>query len=535
MKTILLVLFTAISVVTFSSDIKWSEIIKTGKRAPMPSVVGQDGKTIYLVRYESRSKMILSTYRTTNLGSTKSVPLVLKFKDKKLDYLGGYMINNQPVLATSFYNKKTKMLYYFAHKVSENLSVSKPILLGSVPLFGGYSNMRLVSGRGAAVTNNFFHVSENTENAFCLFNQGDKTNPSKKYKSILLDKNIDKIADIDITLPFLPENFVTLNQTLGNDGRFYILGYNIIEGKSKGILRSKTIYRDDLWLYAIDTETGELEQVKVETERDIEEIGFKVSSKGTIFVSALTSAEEGGVNGSMCIVYDNELVELNRTITPFESEFVKTTYSDKQLKKQAKKEKKANAKGKAVPKAKFYDYDMRHIIESENGSFTVFAEQWYVRVSTTTTSNGNGGTTTTTTYHYYYNDIIAINYDRDGRYQWKNVIEKRQYSTNDGGFFSSFFPVVDGNEIGLIFNTKEIENLDVEELNRGEKKAASRKTVCMNVTLISDGSVEKEELFSFDAAEKLSIAPRYSSQTSTGDVVIFAKSRKGSKIGVISL
>lgn len=537
MKIILLLVLTSLCTVSFSATVKWSEIIKTGKRSPSPSVIGQDESQIYIVRYSSRTKLALSAYQTRNLVVKKTVPLKITYNGKKLYYGGGFMMKNQALITSSFYNKKDKVVYYFVHTVSKNLAIGKPVLIGSVPKSGGGISFSFSSIENISTVYNsaFLTISGDQKNAFAMFNDGSKENPSTNYKSTLLNNNLESIATSNTKMPYLPENFITVKEELGNDGRFYMLGYNIVEGEREGLFSKSREYRDKIWLYAIDTETGELEQAEVKIEQDLQQISLKVSDKGTIFVTGLTEGEGGGVNGSMCVVYDNELLELNRSFAPFEPNFVKTTYSEKQLKKQSKKERKASAKGKKVPTAKFYDYDIRHIVESEDGSVTVFAEQWYVIVTTRTTTDANGNTTTYTVNHYYYNDIIAINYDRDGQYQWKNVIEKRQYSRNDGGFYSSFFPIVDGNDIGLIFNTKEIENLDTDNLSIGEKRKAKRKTVCMNVTVGNDGSISKEELFSFDEDENLAIAPRYSSQTSSGDVVIFAKSRKGSKLGLIQL
>ena len=79
------------------------------------------------------------------------------------------------------------------------------------------------------------------------------------------------------------------------------------------------------------------------------------------------------------------------------------------------------------------------------------AEQFYIRVVTTTTTSANGGTTTTTTY-YYYNDIIALNFDENGELVWKTVIDKYQMSVNDGGYYSSFFTILQGNDINIIYN-----------------------------------------------------------------------------------
>lgn len=532
-KTLLLIAILTTSI-SFGSTIKWSNPIESGKRAPAPIVIGQNNEHIFIIRYASIKKMFIDRYLTKNLTSKKSQIFISQYKDKKLKLEAAQMLNGQPVILTSFYNKKKKLIYFFLLKISPNLITSKPILLGSIPVNKKKVFSTITEG---GIREFELNISDDGTSAFSIFPQGTMENPSKLNKGILLNSKFEKQAETTIKLPFLPNDFKILKRQLSNDGLYYILGFNTIKGKSTGIIKTTRIYRDEIYLYAIDTENGDLYKTVIDINEDIEQMTMQVLKNGNIGIACLTSTEGKGVNGSLFIIYDNGLNELNRTTTPFEDDFITPTYSKKQKKELNKKKNKAKSKGKKVPIAIFYDYFLDHIIETKDGNLTILAEQYYVVVETRTSTNpSTGATTTTRVYHYYYNDIIAINYDRDGIFNWKNAIKKRQHSVNDGGFYSSYLPIKIDDEVGLIFNSTELENAeDDDDLSRIEKKKAAKRTICMSYTLHSDGEVSSEELFAFDEKEKLKIAPKYSSQSENGDIVIFAKSRKGRKIGIVTL
>jgi len=71
---------------------------------------------------------------------------------------------------------------------------------------------------------------------------------------------------------------------------------------------------------------------------------------------------------------------------------------------------------------------------------------------TTTSTDANGGTRTTTVYYYYYNDIIVININPGGETEWTKKIAKRQPSSNDGGFFSSYSLSIVKDKMYFVFN-----------------------------------------------------------------------------------
>jgi hypothetical protein len=53
---------------------------------------------------------------------------------------------------------------------------------------------------------------------------------------------------------------------------------------------------------------------------------------------------------------------------------------------------------------------------------------------------------------YYYNDIFAIALNPDGKYHWKTVLHKKQYSQDDDATFSSFFMLKMVDKLHFLFN-----------------------------------------------------------------------------------
>ena len=526
MKYTLLLLLAFTCTMSFAYNIEWSESIKVKKRAKAPEVIGQDGEHIYLVRFRGANKLIIDRYKAGNLKSILSKEIDLSYKDKSIQYIKGYTINNQQIITSFFYNKKTKETYFFYQILSKNLSVSKPHLIGSTlrekNKFDLYNNFLTSSNELELI------ADEKNENLFGFLPPGDKDVNERTFSGVLIDNLEETPKKVKTTIEYLITEFHIIKEELGNDGRFYIMGYKKIEQQTGKIFKSSTTFRGNIEFYAIDIETGEFEQETFKFNNEIQQLSFKVASNGTIFISGLTSTEEKGVNGTVSILLDNNLNELNRSIDKFPESFVTTSFSEKQLKKLDRQQTKASKKGLKEPDAIMYNYDIKYILQNANGSFTMLAEQYYIEVITTTTTNANGGMSTTTKYIYHYDDIIAVNFSKEGDFIWRKLIAKTQESSGDYGFYSSFLPIKNGENLGIIYNVK---GSDIENKAKSERN----KTFCMNITITPEGDVSEGILFENEEKEKMKIAPKFCSQLSDEKVIIFAKSTRGSQIGIITL
>jgi hypothetical protein len=145
-------------------------------------------------------------------------------------------------------------------------------------------------------------------------------------------------------------------------------------------------------------------------------------------------SDEGkfSIKGSYFLRIDPETKEIvKKSLKVFDLDFITEYMSERQ---EEKTQKKAD-KGKNV---EMYEYDLDNLLVRDDGGVVLIAEQYYIRISHHTATTSSGATTTRTVYHYYYNDILVINIDPEGNIDWSLKIPKRQYSTNDGGYFLSY-------------------------------------------------------------------------------------------------
>lgn len=86
-------------------------------------------------------------------------------------------------------------------------------------------------------------------------------------------------------------------------------------------------------------------------------------------------------------------------------------------------------------------YDLNEIYTRPDGGAILVAEQFYIQQD-----KQNGQTA------YYYNDIIVTSINPDNTIAWSVHVPKRQVTHNDGGYYSSFVPIVKGDIVYLLYN-----------------------------------------------------------------------------------
>jgi len=523
MKRIILLFIASVFVLTstaqvsskFARKIKWKEIEKT-KRQPDPTLVGNTDRDLFFIK-EKKGKSTIEKYSVSSLLMKSSSLLELEFKKKKLRFINSFMIGKNPIILTSFYNKKTRTNYLFYHVVNpKNLTMSKPKVLASrvfkktkkskksgqsIYDFGGISTNSSKDGSITFVS--FPDPSKEDINS-------DKVN--KSYIGKIFDEDFKEVNDFKFNFPF--DRFQIRETKVSNDGLAYLLVDELVVGKTSKNKRRESLLISGTYLFFIDVVSGESESIKLELEENLyfNQISLKPLKNGGVVISGLTEkSDQNGVSGSFSILFDKDLIEKNNSSELFEKDFITATWSDRAKKKISKKNKKRDRKGKKKISPQFYNYYVDHIVELSDGSITVLAEQYYVRVVTHSYTNSNGSTYTTTTYYYYYNDIIAINYDSDGVFSWKKRIKKHQVSTNDGGYYSSYFVVEHDDDIEIIYN---------------EGKVA------VKVQLGPEGSIKKDNIIEF-SERKMRLVPKQCGILRGEGIFLYAKGKTGSKIGVL--
>ncbi|MDA7802992.1 hypothetical protein N8987_00255 [Crocinitomix sp.] len=545
-KYLLLSAFAIINFVNFAQDlpefegeIKWSELFSVNRKVSAPEIIGHDGQNVYLMRYIKR-KRFLEKYNIKTLQLQKSVEIILEYKNKDLELSSYFMFGNTPLLNTTFYNRDTKTTHSFFQVVNTNsllISEPRPVGKNEVPEVKGVRNKIAMAQVGYETFSSSVLISDDRALAFIsepIYGEVDKDTKMptvKGFRGKIYDDKLNLVAENDYNLPY--DRFSVVQTKFSNSGLLYVAGYQT-SIEEQGLLKRDQVILGKLEILVLDLERGEIEILNVDvTNRKIREFSFLIDDKDAVIISGLISKKGGGVSGGFYTKYDANFKEVSSNVVDFEDDFVTQDWSDRQKKKLEKSNSKKRKKGEKESQPDFYKYQLRDLILKPNGSLTLLAEQYYVRVVTTTYTDSQGNMRTKTTYYYYYNDVIVMNFSPSGKLEWKTLIDKYQVSVNDGGYYSSFFTVLENNDINVIFNDRESNSVDKEGLTKQELKALKRSTVGVRVLVDEEGNQSREKLFEFEE-NGLKLVPKICDQADEESVFLYARSRHGDKLGAIN-
>ena len=159
-------------------------------------------------------------------------------------------------------------------------------------------------------------------------------------------------------------------------------------------------------------------------------------------------------------------------------------------------------------------------------------EQFYIRVVTSTYTDANGNTRTTTTYYYYYNDIIVMNIDASGNLVWVEKIAKKQETTNDGGFYSSYHVSLVKDKLYFIFNDN-TKNLVFKPGGTLYNFTKSKAAITVLVEMDIKGQQTREALFATVDVGILA-RPKVCSQVSDNEMVLFGQRKRTQRYGRVT-
>lgn len=115
------------------------------------------------------------------------------------------------------------------------------------------------------------------------------------------------------------------------------------------------------------------------------------------------------------------------------------------------------------------NYPIRKIILRNDGGAVVIAEAFY---TTDYSYYDYFSQSYTRRIDYHFNNIITLSINENGTIHWLNIIRKEQESTDDGGIFSSFCPMLSDKEFVLMYNSeisRESEVITARVTNKGDQ------------------------------------------------------------------
>ncbi len=364
-----------------------------------------------------------------------------------------------------------------------------------------------------------YSVSRDSSKFLVYYNMPYEKGENERFGFHILDGQLQSLWNKQVNLPYQEELFDVERFKVDNQGNVHLLG-QIYNEKRKEKRRGEVNYKYQILSYR--DKGNSLTEYPVELdELYLKDMQIAVRDNQDIVCAGFYSENaKSSIMGSYFLTVDGKTKAVKqKSYREFNADFI----TQNMKAGQARKTKKKIAKGK---NAELYNYDLDNIVLREDGGAILTAEQFYVVVTTTTT---NGVTITTT--HYCYNDIIVVNINPLGNIDWAQKIPKRQISTNDGGFFSSYAMSVVGDKLYFVFNDNP-KNLVSKPGKTYAVNFRKKSAIVAMVELDARGHQKKEALFMrYDS--KVLTRPKVCEQISDHEMVIFGQFKNSQKLGKI--
>jgi hypothetical protein len=240
----------------------------------------------------------------------------------------------------------------------------------------------------------------------------------------------------DIQLDVLDRYFRIQDIDLTNKGEVYLIGQKTMTSRAQNNFWSSPY--SDFLIYKINGENDNLLEIDLNLNNIfITNLGLELDFSDNIAaIGGFYSEREyrnSSIKGMFYLTIDQSANnKISSEIVPFKKDFIDG------FRFLAR-----SRRGNEIRE----DFVFRHFLHREDGGAYIIAEDYEMEIRTVQSRN-----TTITNYYYYYNDIIAVGISPLGKIEWSGHIPKRQFSKNDGGFASSYLPLVDGQQLHILFN-----------------------------------------------------------------------------------
>lgn len=278
--------------------------------------------------------------------------------------------------------------------------------------------------------------SQNRNNFMIFSSPRFSLREPEKFAISIYDRDLNLNWSKDIQLDVLDRYFRIQDIDLTNKGEVYLIGQKTMTSRVQNNFWSSPY--SDFLIYKIIGENDNLLEIDLNLNTIfITNLGLELDFSDNIAaIGGFYSEREyrnSSIKGMFYLTIDQSANnKISSEIVPFKKDFIDG------FRFLAR-----SRRGNEIRE----DFVFRHFLHREDGGAYIIAEDYEMEIRTVQSRN-----TTITNYYYYYNDIIAVGISPLGKIEWSGHIPKRQFSKNDGGFASSYLPLVDGQQLHILFN-----------------------------------------------------------------------------------
>jgi hypothetical protein len=347
----------------------------------------------------------------------------------------------------------------------------------------------------------------------------NKRSPNK-YGFKVYNEDLIELWNQEYEFPIQDRFFYLQSPKVDNEGNVYCLG-RVDTDAFFDKRRGKPTYSYHIY-YVSPNEAMPVDIPIKLKDYFISDVKIEVANNGDILCGGFYSKKATvGLDGVFSLTIDGvskqikqqSLKEISiQTIAENNSEFAKKRLMKRQ------------AKGKDQ---EMYNFDLKNLVLKKEGGFLLVGEQYYITTYTVTDQKTH---VSRTHYVYHYNDIIVFNVSPQGEIVWTEKIGKRQVTTDDGGFLSSYALMVHENKLHFLFNDN-AKNLTYD--GKGAPYGMDRRMTAW-LTVDEKGKTNREQIFTYKKT-KLLCNPKYSVQVSPDEMVVYFQRYRKRRFAKITL
>ncbi len=521
----------------YSDKLYWGDELKEPANSYLAEILGSDASGFYALRKKTKGGMLsadkpqkiyIEKYNE-DMKLKKAQEIDLRYKKKKRDFEKMLFLNGQFYLMTSFNNKAHKANYLFVQSIrKKTLTLSKNFTkIAETPARDEYREGKFN-----------FHISKDSSKVLVYSQLPDQRKSNEVFSISVFDNEFKRLWEKRIQLPYPDNKFLVKDYRVDNNGNVYILGL-LYDGQS-GLFKRNSSYQYVILAYTDEGEEEEEYNIDLK-DKFITDLTFRVDKKGELICSGFYS-DKGtfSMKGTYFFKLDPKTREIsNENFKEFDFDFVTEYYSDRK-KKRAEKDEKSGNDRRSV---ELFQYSLNDLILRSDGGAVLVAEQYYVERDDNNNNFGypsavygynryNNNLNNRVDYHYNYNDIIVVNIRPNGEIQWASRIPKRQETTNDGGYYSSYAMAIVRDKICFVYNENG-KNFGAKKNNRRYRFNGSNSILTLTEVGM-DGSVATYPLGS-NRDEGIITRPKICKQIGKREVAIFGEKGKRFKFGSLEL
>jgi len=349
------------------------------------------------------------------------------------------------------------------------------------------------------------------------------------YGYAVYDKKYNQIDQGEYEVPFESNYSQITNHLLSNTGHYFFIIKEFQENTNRKGDQPDLIY-NAMHIYQVSNDIG-LKRYTMPLEgKRIEAISVNTDDSLVYTITGVYGNNTNtGINGVFYMQVDFQNQHIVREgFQEFSAGFITEDF----LKREQDRTNKRIEKGDEKPA--LYNYRMREAQLLSDGSIVGVMEQSYIVIR----SFSDTRSVVTFNYTYYYNDIIVFKIGQSGDFSWLEKIKKSQVSINDGGPYSSFASIVDGDKLRIIFNDH-VNNYDQKGQYISDKIYPARFNLKHNVVVmteldLNDGTQKRYTLFSPKETKTLAFPKKFKIDVQTREMLIYTALKGKELYGVLT-